>query len=122
MQSINLIPEAEVQEQTKEKAVKLSTVVTIAILVLMVIASGITFYRVISLKKEIKSVDYDLTSLRKEISGLAPVEISARNLDKKFTTIRDFFANRNIYSLLSAEIKVRTPDGVFLDSMTLQKG
>lgn len=122
MQSINLIPQQEVAEQTKEKAVKFSTWLSIAVLVLAAGAAGYYIYQTQTLKKQVGALDGEIGALRGEITKLAPVEVNARNLDKKYATLKDIYANRSLYSLLSTEIMARKPDEVTIDSITLQKG
>ncbi|OGC78129.1 hypothetical protein A2619_05255 [candidate division WWE3 bacterium RIFOXYD1_FULL_39_9] len=122
MQSINLIPEQEVQEQTKTKVVKLSTILTLVILVVVGALSGYFFYQTNRLKGELTSVNSQIDKLRSEISALAPVEISARNLDSKYRVLGEIFSSRGNYSLLADELRVRTPEGITIDSFTIQKG
>ena len=122
MQSINLIPEQEVQEQTKTKVVKLSTILTLLMLILIGAVSGYFFYQTNQVKAEITSVESQIGKLRSEITALAPVEISARNLDSKFRVLNEIFSTRGNYSLLADELKVRTPEGIQIDSFTIQQG
>ena len=122
MQSINLIPQQEVQEQTQVKAVTLSTWISLAVLLIIGSIAGFDFYRSYNLKAQTKSIETEITGLRQQISTMANVEVNARNLDKKFTTLKDIFANRMLYSSLATEVAKRTPTGIIMDSMTLQKG
>jgi Tfp pilus assembly protein PilN len=122
MQSINLIPEQEVQEQTKSFVVKLSTVVTIILLVLMAVLSGVLFYRTTKLKSTLTSLASEIDAYRASITALSPVEISARNLDKKYSTIKEILATRSMYSLLASELAARIPSGIAISSFTIQKG
>jgi Tfp pilus assembly protein PilN len=122
MQSINLIPQQEVQDQVQEKAVKLSTWLSIGLLIIIGAVSGFYLYRTFTLKDQLKVVDSEINSLRGQIASMAQVEVNARNLDKKFNMLKEIFAGRTLYSLLVTEVKARTPGGVVVDSMTLQKG
>ncbi|RJR27393.1 hypothetical protein C4561_02475 [candidate division WWE3 bacterium] len=122
MQSINLIPQQEVQEQTKTKVVKLSTVVSILILIIVGGIGGYFFYQTTTLSGSIDDLDSEVEKLRAEINSLAPVEISARNLDSKYKVLNEIFASRGNYSMLAEELRARTPEGILIDSFTLQKG
>ena len=122
MQSINLIPQQEVLEQTKEKAVRFSTWFSVAVLVILGGIAGFYIYQTQTIKEQIKGLDGEIAGFRGEISKLAQVEVSARNLDKKYATLKDIYANRSLYSLLSTEVVARRPEGIVIDSITLQKG
>ncbi len=122
MQSINLIPQQEVTEQTKEKAVKVSTWFSIFMLIVVGGVAGYFVYKTMDLKKQTTTVESEISALRQQITSQSEVEISARNLDKKYSTLKDLFANRILYSLLSKELQARTPEGVTIESITLQKG
>lgn len=121
MQSINLIPEQEVQQQTQERAVKFSTILSIFVLVVVGGVAGYYLYTTQSIQSQIKSVESQIGVLRSQISGMSQVEVSARNLDRKYMTLKEIFANRLLYSMLSTEIAARTPGEVKVDSLTLQK-
>lgn len=121
MQSLNLIPQEELQEQNKEKAVKVSTLFSIFILVVTVLVSGYFFYTSYQLNTEIEANNKTAEELRSKIKARADVEINARNLDKKFTLLREIFANRTSFSMLATEVSQRKPAGVSIDSMNLQK-
>jgi Tfp pilus assembly protein PilN len=122
MQSINLIPQQEVQEQTKEKAVKVSTWFSILMLVVVGGIAGYYVFRTQSIKSQLNNVNDEITSLRQDITGMSEVEIYARNLDKKYNTLKEMFATRPMYSLLSKELEDRLPEGVKIEALTLQKG
>lgn len=121
MQSINLIPQQEVHEQTQQKAVKLSTVASVFILLLVIGVAGFMFYRTTMITRQINTLEGEINTLRGDIQKLSDIEIYARNLDKKFNTLKSIFATRSMYSLLSHEIKARIPAGVVIESITLQK-
>jgi Tfp pilus assembly protein PilN len=122
MQSINLIPQQEVVEQSKDRAVKVSTWFSIFILLLVGGIAGYYVYRTQEIKQQLSVVNTEIDGLRQQISTLADVEVSARNLDKKYSTLKEIFASRILYSMLSKEIQARTPQGVVIESITLQKG
>lgn len=122
MQSINLIPQQEVQEQTQEKAVALTTWLSIVLLVIIGGVAGFYFYSTQNINGQIKILESEITTSRAQIATMANVEVNARNLDKKYTTLQQAFINRMNYSKLASELAKRTPEGIMLDSMTLQKG
>jgi Tfp pilus assembly protein PilN len=122
MQSINLIPQQEVQQQSQEKAVAMSTWLSILVLVIVGGFAGFDFYREVNLKSQTKALESEIGTLRQQISSMANVEVNARNLDKKFSTLKDVFGTRMQYSMLSTELAKRTPSGIIIDSITLQKG
>lgn len=122
MQSINLIPQQEVQEQTQTKVVKLSSIVTVIVCVLVAIISGLIIYQQVQINNEISAVNAEVDTLRQSIVSKAAVEVVARNLDKKYSTIQGIFSSRNVFSRLASEVASRTPNGVVLESFTLQKG
>jgi Tfp pilus assembly protein PilN len=122
MQSINLVPENIVQEQTEQKAVKLSTIVCILLAVVASLVSGILWYVNGQTSARIKSLNSEIDQSRNAITALAPVEVSTRNLDKKFTTLKGIFAERDLYSLLVTELMVRKPTGIGIRAVSLQKG
>ena len=121
MQSINLIPQQEVQEQSQERVVTFSTWISIILLLVVGGIAGLYFYLSNDIKNQIKVLDSEITVFRQKISSMANVEVSARNLDKKYTTLKEAFINKMNYSMLATEIAQRMPLGISIDSMTLQK-
>ncbi len=122
MQSINLIPEQEVQEQSQGKVVTFSTWISISLLLILGGIAGLYFYLSNDIKGQMKVLESEITASRQQISSMANVEVNARNLDKKYTTLKEAFINRMNYSMLATEIAQRMPSGINIDSMTLQKG
>ncbi|MFZ2663995.1 MAG: PilN domain-containing protein [Patescibacteria group bacterium] len=119
---INLIPQEEVFVQKKTKAVKTSTYVALGVLVLSGLISLYLFLAIKNIKDQITVVDADINSLRSQISSLNQVEISARNLDKKFSILQTLFKERPRYSLLLEELKSRNPDELLVESMDVKTG
>ena len=81
-QSLNLIPDQEVQEQTQKKVVKLSSLFSV---LLLIIISGVTAYFIYAttdLNKKIESEESKIASLRNNIQAKADLEVTARNLGK----------------------------------------
>lgn len=122
MQSINLIPEQEIQEQTKVKAVQVSTWFTIVILIIAIAVSAYFLYSTRQLDSQVKALNTEIEDYRASIRNLAEVEVNARNLDKKYLTLKDIFAQTTLYSLLVKELEDRTPEGVIVDAFTVQRG
>ncbi len=120
--SINLIPQEEVTVQQKTEAVKTSTYITLGILVLAVLASVYFYLALSNIKKQIVQIDSDINSLRGQITKLSQVEVSARNLDKKFNVLQGMFKDRSRYSLLLEEFKSRNPEELIVDSMDVKTG
>lgn len=118
-QSINLIPQEEKVEQQKSKVVRLSTVVSILVLVLVGIVAGYYYYSTTTKKNTIKALDRDITGLRGEIENQSEIEIVARNLSTKYSTLRTIFDQRYYYSLLLEELERRVPASIEVDAITI---
>ena len=121
-QSINLVPQEEVFEQTKSKVVRFSTILSIF---LLVVVGGIGYYLVgqkLSLKRELDNLDSNITQLRSDIEGLSSIEITARTLDKRYKVLSDIIYSRYHFSNLFSEIKVRTPPTVDVTSFSIKDG
>lgn len=121
MRSINLIPEAEMQEQTKTKAVKLSTILTVLVLVCIAVISGYLVYTTSKLKEQKKLLEASVSDLRTEIQRMADVEINARNLDKKYSVLLAIFNNKQYNSALLEELAARKPAGVSIESLNTRE-
>lgn len=119
---INLIPQEEVTVQQKTAAVKTSTYVTLGILIVSILVSLYFFLISNNIKNQIVQIDADINSLRGQITKLSQVEISARNLDKKFSILQTLFKERSKYSLLLEELKSRNPDELVVESMDVKIG
>ncbi|MFZ5425207.1 MAG: PilN domain-containing protein [Patescibacteria group bacterium] len=121
-QSINLIPQEEKQEQVREKAVKAGTVVSLLILLLVLGISGYYYWQIRSLQQESDGAEARIQELRKEITNLAQIEISARNLDAKFSAVQSIYADRNYFSILLSELSKRVPANVVIANLSLDSG
>lgn len=119
MPNINLIPEQEVALQTKTKAVKLSTVLTILLLILIGSIGGYFYYTATDLRKQIADHEAAVTSLRSDITSLSQIEISSRNLYTKSTTLTSIFASRILYSRMIEELNGSTPTDITIESFSL---
>jgi type IV pilus assembly protein PilN len=120
-QSINLIPQSEVQEQVKAKALKASTVFT---LLLLVIAGGISAYLYLTnkdLKDQVAILDTEIEGLRSKITDMTAIEVSARNLDKKYSVLKSLFGSRYYYSDLLTEIENHRPPGITFGSFNMRE-
>ncbi len=118
-QSINLIPQQEVQEQEQVKLVKAGTVLSIIALVIFGIISGIVFYLNNNLQNQITDFDTKIANLREQIKKQSLIEITARNLDTKYRTLKTVFDARSYYSLLMQEMKKRVPASIVINNFTL---
>lgn len=118
-QSINLIPQEEKVEQQKSKVVRLSTLVSILILVLVGIVAGYYYYATTTQKNNLKALDRDIAGLRSEIENLSEIEIVARNLSTKYNTLKGIFEDRFYYSLLLEELDRRVPSSIDVDALTI---
>jgi Tfp pilus assembly protein PilN len=119
-QSINLIPQQERVEQQKTALVKASTVLTI---ILLLIVGGVSAYFHFEAKKytdEISQTDDEIAQLRGKVEALSSVEISARNLDKKYNVLEALFSSRYRYSVLLLEVASRTPEDVRLTTFDVR--
>lgn len=121
-QDINLIPQEEIHERQKVKAVHTSTIIAIILLVTILGATGYLYYKSTDLNSQIDSLDSEITSLRSKIGVKSQIEISARNLDKKYNTLETLMKEREYYSLLLEEMRVRKPDTLTIDSLNIRDG
>lgn len=119
---INLIPQKEVVEQKKTKAVKTSTVLSILFMIVIVAVCSYFFIKTDGIKSQIKSLNSDIDNQRKQIKQLSQIEISGRNLDKKYRVLSSLFANRPKYSLFFEEFKTRKPEEVSADNLDIKGG
>jgi len=120
-QSINLIPQEEQQAQQKTQIVRMSTIFSIILLILVGGIAGYYFYLSNSMSSRLAAETATTEALRGEIKKLASIEIVARNLDKKYTTLRDIFNTREKYSLVLKDLKVRTPQSITVTDLSLAK-
>jgi Tfp pilus assembly protein PilN len=122
LNDVNLIPQTEVVEQRKSAAVKSSSVFSVF---LFIIVLGISAYYFTNLQKvdsEMKKTDSEIEKLRGNIKSMSDVEISARNLDKKFNALNNLFSGRSKYSLLLKEIEDRKPSDVTIQNADVKVG
>lgn len=111
-QSINLIPRQEVAIQTETKLISLSTIISYVVLGVVSLVSIIFLVISINTKNQLASLDANIESIRASIKAQSPIEIVARNLDKKYEVLMGIFNERNYYSKLLSELYVRKPEGV----------
>jgi len=118
-QSINLIPHEEKQEQAKEKLVKVSTVFS---LLMLLIVGGIAVYYFNTkseLNKNISSQEASIEDSRMQVKSMSEIEIVARNLFAKYKALNTIFAAKYNYSLLLEELRARTPSTIVIDNMAI---
>jgi Tfp pilus assembly protein PilN len=121
-QSINLIPEQERQEQVKTQAVKVSTVITLILALVVGLTSAFFYYQVSTLKAESKKLDGQIQSHRVSIDTMKEVEIAARNLDTRYQIATGIYDSRTTYSKLLEVLKGKVPSGTVLDEINAAAG
>lgn len=121
-QSINLIPQEERKEQVKTELLRVSTIITIILLVVTSCVAGFYYYRTSTTEKSIIDYESRIESLRSQINALADIEIIARDLDLRKSSLVDLISNRNNYSLLLEEVQRRSPQTVVLDDFNVGAG
>jgi Tfp pilus assembly protein PilN len=117
---INLIPQEEVSEQKKTQAVKRSTYIALGVLLLSILVSAYFLLAINNVKTQLVKIDADIETLRASIIKLSVVEVSARNLDRKFNILQTLFKERPKYSLLLEELKARNPEELTVESMDIK--
>ena len=109
------------QEQQKAKAVGVSTVVSVVVLVVAVGVSTYFLIKTNNTKKRIKELDANIERLRSTVRGLSDIEIVARNLDKKYQALDEMLKTRPYYSMLLQEMNTRRPDDIVVEDLTLRE-
>lgn len=118
---IDLIPQEEIQEQKKVKLVKSGTVVAIILGILVGVISAGVIYVNSELTSQIKVLDESIAAHRAEVQSLQSIEVIARNLSKKYNTLKDLFDSKIYHSLLIREVEARKPESVRITSFTLDE-
>jgi Tfp pilus assembly protein PilN len=122
LSDVNLIPQEEVVEQKKTAAVKSSSVISILFLILA-LGIGVYFYVTTSkINADIKRTDGEIENFRSKIKSMSDVEVAARNLDKKYNSLKLLFDSRSRYSLLLKEVQSRKPDDVLIQNLDTKVG
>jgi len=121
VETINLIPQEERVRQVKTKVVKASTTLSILVLVLVAGVGGFFYYKVHTVRTQVKDLEHKITNLRSDINDLSKIEIDARNLYKKSTILGSIFDSRAYYSKMLEELEVSVPSGVTIKSYGLNK-
>jgi len=120
-QSINLIPQKEVAIQRERKALNVSTTVSIVMLLITLVIFGVLVYLRNNINKGISAADSRIDLSRKDIKAMTEMEILARNLNKKYKELKKHFADRVYHSVLLEDLVLRTPETVFLTSLTVRE-
>lgn len=115
-QSINLIPDQEVREQKKEKVVKVSSVFSILLLLIVAGVSAYFWYRTSTLQNQLNSLKTEIESHRQSINSLKDIEVIARTLDARYKIVSDIFTTRTRYSVLLDELNRRVPTNIKIES------
>jgi len=122
LSDVNLIPQEEIIEQKKTAAVKSSSIISVLFLLL---ALGISAYFYVTTSKidaDIKRTDNEIENFRSKIKSMSYVEVAARNLDKKYNSLKSLFSSRSKYSLLLKEVQVRKPSDVIIQNLDTKVG
>ncbi len=122
LSDVNLIPQEEIIEQKKTAAVKSSSIISVLFLLL---ALGISAYFYVTTSKidaDIKRTDNEIENFRSKIKSMSDVEVAARNLDKKYNSLKSLFSSRSKYSLLLKEVQVRKPSDVIIQNLDTKVG
>ena len=120
--SLNLLTKEEKRKQFQVKAVKLSTVFTILLLILSGAAAGYFYMTSRNIKSDVEEAETRISSARAEINSLPEVEIAARNLYQKYSVVEDIFSNRPHYSYLLDHFDSKIPSGVSVSSFSFRGG
>ncbi|HNS71317.1 MAG TPA: PilN domain-containing protein [bacterium] len=120
MQELNFLPQSEIQEQYKEKAVKFSSILAIIFTVFVALGSVYIVYLNKQNEQKISDLDKNIESLRSQIKSKAEIEIKVRNLDKKYKALTNIFMNQKKYSLLMQEIRTRKPSSLDIDNLDMR--
>jgi len=120
-QSINLIPKQEIEKQTEVKVLNLSTIISFVLLGIVSIVSIYLLVSTTGIKRQVRTLDASITSLRSNIKSLSSIEIIARNLDKKHKVLASIFKDRSYYSKLMDELNARKPGGVNIIDLNLRE-
>ena len=119
--TINLIPQEERIEQQKTKVVKLSTILALVLLVIVGSIGGYFFYRTFAIKQEMNMLEASINGYRSQISELTEIEINARSLYTKSTTLQSIFDTSPTYSILLDSLDRATPSEITVDSFGLSE-
>ena len=118
-QSINLIPKEEQVLQKKSQVVKFSTVLSILLLVIVAGVAAFYFYTASNIDAQLKAENARTAGLRSDIGKLSTIEITARNLDKKYSMLEKIIAERQRFSLALKDLEIRTPENIKVDDLSL---
>ena len=113
-QSINLIPKQEVQLQQQKKLLNFSTIFTVVSLLITLVISGILLFVNNNLNNQVQDTEQQISSIRRNIQSNSQIEIVARNLDKKFFTLKEILVSTPKYSNLLNEVYIKKPEGIDL--------
>ncbi len=118
-QNINLIPQAEVAQQVKVRIVKLSTIISILLLLVVAGVAAYFFYTVKGVRDEIVATEGRIENERQEIIKLANIEINSRILYAKSSTLRAILSQRQYFSKLLTELAASVPESVLIKDFNI---
>ncbi len=116
MTNINLLTHEELKAQTQKKALRLGTLLSLAFLAIIVATSVYYYLRTSAVKNSLKTQEAQIGKYRREISALAPIEITSRNLYEKYSVVHELLAERSYNSLLLETLRSKVPAGVAIES------
>jgi Tfp pilus assembly protein PilN len=122
LSDVNLIPQTEVIEQKKSAVVKSSSIFSVVLFVIALGISGYYFTNLAKVNSDIKKTDDEIESHRAKIKSMSDIEISARNLDRKYSALKTLFGGRSKYSLLLKEIEARKPANININNIDVKVG
>lgn len=122
LSDINLIPQTEVVEQRKSKVLASSSIFSIFLLLVVLGVSAYYFTNLTKVNSDIKKTDSEIESLRSKVKSMSEVEIAVRNLDKKYSALKNLFSGRSKYSLLLKELEARKPFDVTVQNADVRPG
>jgi hypothetical protein len=117
-QSINLVPNEEIKSQRKGKIVKLSSLISIVLLLAAAGVAGYFWYQLDSLNKELTVSKDKVSAHRRDIENLSSIEQTARELDVKYTAVNDFLSGNVAYSIILTEFDKRKLDDITIESFS----
>ncbi len=119
--NLNLLTQEEKTEQFKTRAVRVSSVASIFLLIAAAGVSGYFFFQVSNIKSELKTKDQQITRARSDISSMEDIEIVARSLYKKYLVLETIFGERIYHSELFSDFNSKIPEGVRVDSFKFNR-
>jgi Tfp pilus assembly protein PilN len=96
--------------------------ISIIFLLGFVAFSGYVLYLQNRDKTQIRELDDRIASAREKITAKSDVEVTVRNLDKKYAALQKIFTDRKKYSLLVTEMRTRKPSALEFTNLDVKEG